>query len=378
MAVVGAVVFVALAVVLVPWDPVPGGGPSTLPAPDTCSHPEQIARAEAYAGCARWLGWSSLVVSLVVVCWLGLHRGGRAAGRPAARLVVGAGRARRGRSCRWSAGWPRCRSPSSLPPPRLDYGLSTQAWPDWLRDVAVSWASTWSAAAWCCSSSSAPRARWRTWWPAVAGGDRGRLGDAGLVRLSRAGRAAVQHLHPAARRAAAHGRARAGGRGGRARRRRAGGGRVAAYDDPQCLRVGLRQHAAGGALRQPGARRARRTRCSRSSPTSWRTRGTTTCSPGRCSARPGPCWDRACSAWCWAGGGEHTAPEMQRTAGDPAVVPLVLALVAVAGLLASPDPERDQPADRDPSRRGRAARPPTTRRRSWRCNGSWRRGHWRT
>ena len=28
-----------------------------------------------------------------------------------------------------------------------------------------------------------------------------------------------------------------------------------------------------------------------------RTRGTTTCSPGRCSVRPGPCWASACSAW---------------------------------------------------------------------------------
>ena len=82
VAVVGAVIFVTLAVVLVPWHPVPGGGPPTLPAPDTVLSPEQLARAEAYAGPARWLGWSSLLVSLVVVCWLGFtEAGARLVGR---------------------------------------------------------------------------------------------------------------------------------------------------------------------------------------------------------------------------------------------------------------------------------------------------------
>ena len=76
VAVVGAVILVTLAVVLVPWHPVPGGGPSTLPAPDTVLSPEQLARAEAYAGPARWLGWSSLLVSLGVVCWLGFTEAG--------------------------------------------------------------------------------------------------------------------------------------------------------------------------------------------------------------------------------------------------------------------------------------------------------------
>jgi len=82
VAVVGAVIFVTLTVVLVPWHPVPGGGPSSLPAPDTVLSPEQLARAEAYAGPARWLGWSSLLVSLVVVCWLGFtEAGARLVGR---------------------------------------------------------------------------------------------------------------------------------------------------------------------------------------------------------------------------------------------------------------------------------------------------------
>ena len=82
VAVVGAVCFVSLAIVLVPWHPVPGGGPSTLPAPDAVLSPEQLARAEAYAGPSRWLGWSSLLVSMVVVCWLGFtEAGARLVGR---------------------------------------------------------------------------------------------------------------------------------------------------------------------------------------------------------------------------------------------------------------------------------------------------------
>ncbi|MCD4524942.1 M48 family metallopeptidase [Nocardioides sp. cx-173] len=74
---VGLVAFVALAAWLVPWDPVPGG--RLEPAdPLSVFTPEQVERAEAFSHHARILSWSSLAVSLAVACWLGLTRRGRA------------------------------------------------------------------------------------------------------------------------------------------------------------------------------------------------------------------------------------------------------------------------------------------------------------
>ncbi len=69
-------------------------------------------------------------------------------------------------------------------------------------------------------------------------------------------------------------------------------------------------------------------RSSPSSPTSWATRATTTCSPARCSARPARCSASAC--WGCSLGGRR------RGLADPRQVPRVLALMAIATLLASP------------------------------------------
>jgi STE24 endopeptidase len=75
--VVGAVVFVGVAAWLVPWDPVPGGALSTTPA-DSVFTADQIERAEHYARWARVWSWSALVVSLAVAGWLAFSRRGRA------------------------------------------------------------------------------------------------------------------------------------------------------------------------------------------------------------------------------------------------------------------------------------------------------------
>ena len=169
VAVVGAVCFVTLAVVLVPWHPVPGGGPSTLPAPDAVLSPEQLARAEAYAGPARWLGWSSLLVSLVVVCWLGFtEAGARLVGRLRGwwwvRVVLGVALVSLvGRLATLPFAIVAYRR-------RVSYGLSTQAWPDWLRDVAVSWAVNVVASSLVLLVIVGTARRWRTWWPAIAAG----------------------------------------------------------------------------------------------------------------------------------------------------------------------------------------------------------------
>ena len=75
VALLGGVAFLVLAALLVPWHPVPGGIPDPAPASSVFSA-EQIARAQEYSRWARVWSWSSLAVSLVVVCVLGLTRWG--------------------------------------------------------------------------------------------------------------------------------------------------------------------------------------------------------------------------------------------------------------------------------------------------------------
>ena len=169
MAAVGAVAFVVLAVALVPWNPVPGGGPTTLPARDTILGAAQLARAEDYSGPARYLGYGSLVVSLAVTCWLGFTRAGlRLVGRLRGwwwvRVILGVAAVNLvGRLSTLPFSWVGYRR-------RVSYGLSTQAWPDWLRDVAVSWLVNAVGTALVVLVVVGTARRWRTWWPAVAGG----------------------------------------------------------------------------------------------------------------------------------------------------------------------------------------------------------------
>jgi len=76
VAVVGLLAFVVLALLRVPWDPVPGGPLRPAPA-DSVFTAEEIRRAEDFSSWARVWGWSSLAVSLLVACLLGFTRWGR-------------------------------------------------------------------------------------------------------------------------------------------------------------------------------------------------------------------------------------------------------------------------------------------------------------
>ena len=73
VAVVGALAFVVIAVLLVPWDPIPGG-PLHSPSASSVFTAEQIQRAEDFSGLQRILSWTSLAVSLVLACVLGFTR----------------------------------------------------------------------------------------------------------------------------------------------------------------------------------------------------------------------------------------------------------------------------------------------------------------
>src|SRR4051794_26199266 len=77
VALAGALVFVVLAVVLVPWDPIPGG-PLHPPPASSVFTAQEIRRAEDFSSLARVWSWCSLVPSLLLACVLGFTRVGAA------------------------------------------------------------------------------------------------------------------------------------------------------------------------------------------------------------------------------------------------------------------------------------------------------------
>jgi STE24 endopeptidase len=93
--VLAVLVVVVLAVLLVPWDWVPGGRLTPMPASDLFT-PAQIARAEHYSSVQRWLSWASYFIALLVALALGFTPLGaklvrRLAGRLRWWLTVPAG-----------------------------------------------------------------------------------------------------------------------------------------------------------------------------------------------------------------------------------------------------------------------------------------------
>jgi STE24 endopeptidase len=165
---VGAVALVVLAVVLVPWQPVPGGTPPPASAGSVFSA-AQVARAEDFSRWARVWSWSSLAVSLLVACVLGFGPWGR---RLVARLP----------------GWWWVRVvlavavltllgrlitlPFAVLLRRrvLDYGLSTQSWSGFAVDLAKGELVTIVATSLVALLLIGCARRWSRAWPAVAGG----------------------------------------------------------------------------------------------------------------------------------------------------------------------------------------------------------------
>lgn len=166
--VVGGIAFVVLAAVLVPWSPVPGGTPAAAD-PASVFTPAEIARGEDYARFARLWSWSSLAVSLAVACVLGFSRWGR---RLVARLP----------------GWWWVRVVLAVAAVELigrvvtlpfavllrrhalENGLSTQAWSAFAVDVAKNQALTIVVTSLLLLVLVGSARRWPRAWPAVAGG----------------------------------------------------------------------------------------------------------------------------------------------------------------------------------------------------------------
>jgi len=165
---VGGVALLVLAVVLVPWNPVPGGMPDPTPAGDVFT-PEQITAAEQFSRWARVWGWSALAVSMAVACWLGFTSTGRRLverlpGRWWAQVVLGvAALSLIGRLATLPLGYAAYRH-------LVDYGLSTQSVGAWLLDVAKGELVAIVATSLVLLVLVGSARRWRRAWPAVAGG----------------------------------------------------------------------------------------------------------------------------------------------------------------------------------------------------------------
>ena len=176
MAIAGALAFVVLAVLLVPWDPIPGG-PLHPPSASSVFTAEQIQRAEDYSGTQRLLSWASLAVSLAVACVLGFTSIGarfvdRVRGPWWWRVVVAvAALAVVGRLATL---------PFSivLRHRALEFGLSNQAWGAYAVDLAKGLAVGVVATSIALVVLVGVARRWPRAWPAAAG-----LLLAGLVML---------------------------------------------------------------------------------------------------------------------------------------------------------------------------------------------------
>ncbi len=164
----GAVAFVVVAAVLVPWDAVPGGPVTPVPAGAVFT-PEQVARAEDFSRWARVWSWISLAVSLAVACWFAFTPRGR---RLVERLpgpwwaqvpLAVAALTLVGRLVTLPCG-------VALHRLRLDYGLSRQRWTSYAADLvrteAVAIVLTSVAALVLVGCAR----RWVRAWPAVVGG----------------------------------------------------------------------------------------------------------------------------------------------------------------------------------------------------------------
>ncbi|WP_372729030.1 M48 family metallopeptidase, partial [Nocardioides sp.] len=162
-----ALVLAVLALWWVPWQPVPGGVPAPA-APGSLLSADEIEQAEEFSRAVRRWSWASLLLSLAVTGWLGFGAVGR-------RLVD------RTRGPWWwrvllaVAGVLLAVRLVTLPlsvlhrRELLAYGLSEQAWTGFARDLALAQLVATATTGLALVVLVGCARRWRRAWPAVAG-----------------------------------------------------------------------------------------------------------------------------------------------------------------------------------------------------------------
>ncbi len=164
---VGLLVCAVIGWAWVPWAPVAGGVPAAVGA-DTVFSARELARAEAYSATARWLSLSSYALALAALAIMGLTRWGERLTRRmpgpwwlqlilVTVCVLGL---RRLITFPLSLG---------LRENRLEYGLTSQSLADYFRDVVAEFAVSTAVLLTVVITVVICARRWSRAWPAVAG-----------------------------------------------------------------------------------------------------------------------------------------------------------------------------------------------------------------
>lgn len=167
VAALGLTLLIGLAWRWVPWEPVAGGLPVPAKASSVFSAAE-IGRSEDFSATARWLGWSSYAASLGVLGALGFSRAGRlmvtrvrgawlwqvAVTVVAVELLV------RVITLPWSLA---ARSN------RLEFGLTNQPLPAFLGDLGAGFLIRAIVTILAVAVIVGCARRWSRWWPGIAG-----------------------------------------------------------------------------------------------------------------------------------------------------------------------------------------------------------------
>ena len=165
--IVGVVGFVLAAWWLVPWDPVPGGPVTPVPASEVFSAAE-VARGEDYSRWALVWGLASLGVSLAVACWLGFTGAGARVvallpGRWWLKVVLAVA------ACEVIGRVATLPFSAAARQLRLEAGLTTQSWSSWAVDVLLGQAVVMVVTSVALLVLVGSARRWSRAWPAVAG-----------------------------------------------------------------------------------------------------------------------------------------------------------------------------------------------------------------
>ncbi|WP_426244136.1 M48 family metallopeptidase [Nocardioides sp. LHG3406-4] len=163
---VGCVSFVVLAILLVPWQPVPGGRVAPVD-PGSVFGSAELSRAEDYARWARVWSWGSLAVSLAVAALLGFTPIGRRLmqklpGPWWIRVVLGVA------VCDLAGRLVTLPFAVMLRRQQLDYDLTRQSWGGYALDTVKGEALDIVVFSLALVVLVGLARRWRRAWPAIA------------------------------------------------------------------------------------------------------------------------------------------------------------------------------------------------------------------